>query len=506
MADGAVCLAPNKNAGDWTNVDESDRQRGDRRRRRVELAGGAEGRMQPWEIMIMNAALVYSSVPPSKSPEWRSPRPRTQNCNVGSTILVKPIKHAPQEYAPELLSHFFPYGTQLGLFLNIPRFKESFFQWKHIGHSSRPAPALIYATYLWAIRLSPDERVKQHEHSYLHQAIEESVTILSGSHPDKFLHSIQTEVLLATYFFTKGNFEEGRHRLSKAVLQVFSFNLHKIRSSDPWEQQPTDDETDQRNPVEEGEKILGLWTVLALDKLWAIATTNEPHFKHPTHESVSKVDTPWPPDMEDFEKNLFPQHVRTAGTIHYFIAGVKTDDSGISSRAIEAKAAILWERINFSARTCSANAELFSKRFSHLKALLDDVFGSLPSRDPQTIMRIQPAEQALRWSFANTILNTAAIQLHAPFALADDPNSKKEQITAARAILNMVIAMRGSGREVPHLNPIIGIAWSEASEVLFKEVEFIRFCDTCGIPYEGDECAILYLIQQAVSGFTRLRM
>ena len=44
-------------------------------------------------------------------------------------------------------------------------------------------------------------------------------------------------------------------------------------------------------------------------------------------------------------KGRLPQHVRTAATVLNFLGGVPTPDLGISSRAIEAKAAVLWERV-----------------------------------------------------------------------------------------------------------------------------------------------------------------
>ena len=193
----------------------------------------------------------------------------------------------------------------MGLFLNMPRFRASIMQAHPIGHQSRPAPSLIYATYLWAIRLSQDPSVKAYESAYLHRATQDAATILSGSHPNKILHSIQTEVLLATYFFANGRFFEGKYHLSNAVSTAFSAKLHKIRSSEPLQQQSTSQTgrmPSPRDSVEEGERILALWTVLTLDKAWAVALDSPPNFEHSTHVLATKVDTPWPLEMEEFEQ------------------------------------------------------------------------------------------------------------------------------------------------------------------------------------------------------------
>jgi len=132
-----------------------------------------------------------------------------------------------------------------------------------------------------------------------------------------------------------------------------------------------------RDPVEEGERILGLWTVLTMDKIWSVALEYSPNFEHSTNALATRVDTPWPLEMEDFEqvchsstfssgiersqfsrhlKGRLPQQVRTAATIHNFLGGVPTPDLGISSRAIEAKAAVLWERVAVFVRKWNAGS------------------------------------------------------------------------------------------------------------------------------------------------------
>jgi len=202
---------------------------------------------------------------------------------------------------------FVPHATQLGLFLNIQRFQASFLLNQPIGHSSRPAPALISSTYLWAIRLSHDPNVKSHEQTFLTRATQDAATALSGNHPEKIMHAIQAEVLLATYFFASGRFFEGKYHVTTAVSMVFSAGLHKIRSAVPPPQQGPRSVGDARLPplrdsTEEGERILALWTVLDLDKQWAVALEHTPNYEYSQHPMATKVDTPWPLEMEEFEQ------------------------------------------------------------------------------------------------------------------------------------------------------------------------------------------------------------
>lgn len=162
-----------------------------------------------------------------------------------------------------------------------------------------------------------------------------------------------------------------------------------------------------------------------------------------------------------------------------------TPDIGVSSRAIETKAAILLERVNGFARNCGTSSFFvpftwttnvsncclqshladntvqqdltpFLQEFTNLSTLLDAVVGSLPSLDPQAIVRVQNPEQARRLCVAYTILNAATMRLHAPFAFSGrSETSKHKRLTAARTVLHTIVAVRGRGPG--YLNPIVGV-------------------------------------------------
>ena len=166
------------------------------------------------------------------------------------------------------------------------------------GHPSRPSPALIFSTYLFAIRISNDPLVKSTETAYLTRATQEAGKALSASHPNKVIHSIQAEVLLASYFFSNGRFFEGKYHVANAVSTAITVGLHKLRSSAG----PISPLPPPRDATEEGERIICAWTVFNLDKCWAIALEDSPNFEHSTQSPAAKIDTPWPLDMEEFEQ------------------------------------------------------------------------------------------------------------------------------------------------------------------------------------------------------------
>ena len=122
---------------------------------------------------------------------------------------------------------------------------------------------------------------------------------LSGNHPQKIMHSIQAEILLANYFFSIGRLFEGRYHVSNAASTAISSGLHKLRSSRPVT--PTTLPL-QRDMIEEGERIICAWNVLNLDKCWAVALEDPPNFEFSSHTLAAKIDTPWPLDMDEFEQ------------------------------------------------------------------------------------------------------------------------------------------------------------------------------------------------------------
>jgi Fungal specific transcription factor domain len=236
----------------------------------------------------------------------------------GSTIQDPPRQVAENLYVlfyhdsvdrlliPGRINHFLQFATEFGFFLNIPRFHASMLQNSPIGHPTRPSPALVYSTYLFAIRISDDLLVKPNETAYLSRATQEAATALSGSHPHKVIHSIQAEVLLAIYFFSKGRFFEGKYHVANAVSTTVSAGLHKLRSSGPTSLVTL---PSHRDAIEEGERIICAWNVFNLDKCWAIALNDSPNFEHSTHALAAKIDTPWPLDMDEFEQvSLFIYH------------------------------------------------------------------------------------------------------------------------------------------------------------------------------------------------------
>ena len=203
--------------------------------------------------------------------------------------------------------HLLSNASQFGFFLNIPLFRSSFVLPFPLGHPSRPSPALLSAVYLWGLHLSRSNTLREHESDFLSRALRCASNALSGTHPQKFLHALQAEILLAYYFFRNGRFLEGKYHCSAAASLAISGGLNKIRSGRT--PSPTVDFVRTRCPalppprdaVDEGERINGFWAALILDKCWSVALGSPSNFTD--DETLgTRVDTPWPLDYSVYEQ------------------------------------------------------------------------------------------------------------------------------------------------------------------------------------------------------------
>ncbi|KAF8873966.1 hypothetical protein CPB84DRAFT_1798041 [Gymnopilus junonius] len=460
-----------------------------------------EARIQELQNPATPAAAVKLHQPYTGGPSSAQQPP------VPSPSRTPPIQDPPRHIAENLMSTFLAHAAQVGFFLNVPRFQASFFINQPTG---RPSPALISSAYLWAIRFSHDPSVKVHEAAYLDRATQDAATALSGTHPERIMHTIQAEVLLANYFFASGRFFEGKYHVTTAISMVFSAGLHRIRSATPQQSQTSADNrlSAPRDPTEEGERILALWTVLNLDKTWAIALEERPNFEYSSHALATKIDTPWPLEMEDFEQGRLPPQARTSNTIQNFLNGVATPDLGVSLSAIEAKTAVLWERVATFTRKYQPDSspetmQTLLQEFNNLTSVLESVLRHLPSPDPQALVRVQDVQKARRAGVVYSMLCAAIIRLNVPLAsTGSNAAAKRKMLATARTILEIVLALRSRGPA--YLDPIIGTVWIEASQVVFDEVAFIRSARASGSLPAGsaDDRAMLSLVQQATSAMS----
>lgn len=188
---------------------------------------------------------------------------------------------------------FLLHAQSFGFFINIGRFTNSVLTPE--DDTLPPAPALLSSVLLWGVHLSGSQ-FAQYETFCLAQAVALTAQALSTPHPHGVIQYIQSEVLLAHYFFRHNRMIEGKYHTGAAMSLVFSAGFHKIRSVDPSPSPPSLNTmilAPASDLVEEGERINAFWTVVILNSCWSTRESNILY---------EIVDTPWPLDMQQYSQ------------------------------------------------------------------------------------------------------------------------------------------------------------------------------------------------------------
>lgn len=214
------------------------------------------------------------------------------------------------------MDRFFAHASEFGFFLDVSRiYSGAFIPHPYIGtpNVTRPSQGLLRTIFLWGAHLSPSSHPPAREHEYMLRALAETATSLSSEHPQKVLQTIQAEVLLAYYFFRIGHCLEARRHATSAASLTLGAGLHRLRASGSAENVPIAFMStgpiylpEARDPIEQGERINGFWTVVMLCKILNIVFVEAVGSVCGIFESPGlNIDTPWPLDMESYNDVSF---------------------------------------------------------------------------------------------------------------------------------------------------------------------------------------------------------
>ncbi|CAL1711177.1 unnamed protein product [Somion occarium] len=306
-----------------------------------------------------------------------------------------------------LVQAFLTYAEDLGCFLNVPRLlAHTEFMLSNVVNGSQDP--LLNTIYLWGSILRGDHN----ESHFLERALHNLPKAYACNHPN-ILQIIQTEVLLANYFFYGNRFVEARAHLSAAVSTTLTHRFHKIRSANEVISRTLDltDIDTQLLPaldsVEEGERIHAFW-----------------------------IETPWPLTAQVFQAGHVGDEYRGNRTIQRFLNEpiVNNTPSVLSTLALRAQATALLDRAKWLSSTCSADLALLNihqNAFNMLDAQIEDFILSLP---PLDVLRIHPPAQTRSLVTTHMVARMAIMQLHIAFADTDVTASIKA-LSASKAII-----------------------------------------------------------------------
>ncbi|KAF9005320.1 hypothetical protein BDZ89DRAFT_1168952 [Hymenopellis radicata] len=371
----------------------------------------------------------------------------------------------PMQMRAMLIDSFLAHASEFGFFLHGPRFRQSALGHHSVGHPSRPLPALLSTAYLFGAALSGNAAVAAHHGAQLSRALAQVATSLSGNHPQKVMHTVQAEFLLAYFLFSSGRFLEGKYHISVAISLSVGAGLHKIRSSDG---RCTHGLAPPHDSIEEGERIDACWTGLIVDQCWAVALAAPPNL-------TCQTDMPWPLEVEDYERGGFAPNARGSFTVQTFLKGGRAmAGNEHSTKALLSKAALLWERSNecvsnWKAEMNPTESNQFYASYNTIDKLLEELRNSLT---PPTQLANRTAAKMRALFLAHSVTYAAIIQLHGIFARSN-AQCKQKVMSAAKTVFRMVCSVNlGSMTQI--INPVIGAVWTSASQFLLEEIAHLK--------------------------------
>ncbi|KAE9401236.1 hypothetical protein BT96DRAFT_974902 [Gymnopus androsaceus JB14] len=395
---------------------------------------------------------------------------RIQELESGETSTTP--NDIPPVHSQMLLHSFMQRSCGVGFFLDKERFKKSL---ALNADGEMPTFALLNTSYLWGMLFSSSANPPEQEAVLVSRALQSSAHALSEYHPQKVLQCIQSEVLLANYFYRAGRTLEGKYHITAAASLVLSSGAHKIRTSSPdtsgylatFNVNPLSEPSDA---IEEGERINAFWAVLTLDAFWNTAHGVPSSITYTS--PMARVDTPWPRIMEEYTRAPFDPGFRSSHTIERFLSGILDYSIPDSPKANFPRAAILFERATFT------GIRLFNNPHSEQSQAS---FSSLDSLIQRFLAGLLPPDRAfsgapLDYQFCMyTLAHAAVIQLHLPFA-SQNNISRTRIFTAAKAIVNLNDTW-GYVLEEEYINPMLAVIWTIACKVFMDESIQIQYAE-----------------------------
>ncbi|KAH8108078.1 hypothetical protein BXZ70DRAFT_914071 [Cristinia sonorae] len=417
--------------------------------------------------------------PPPNAPKLvgSSHKPSASSSSLATMVSASIVPDDPESEVHQavigiLIGIFVPHASQVGFFMNIPRFLDAAYIPNPAVRRATLSPALLDCVLLWGAHFSNNHSLKIHEPTLLSRAVG---SLASGkSLHDRTIQTIQAEVLLANYFFCQSRMLEGTYHCSAAVALALSCKLNRVRSASPPESLSAPGMfalAPPRDTVEEGERINAFWAAYIVDRCWSAAQGS-----HANDVFVGvQIDTPWPQEMGAYEEGVLTADLRSYNTVNMFlndpISDVPYDTR--SMLALRAKAATLFERATRLASQWShaiPDFDGFYVQVYQLDAVLRSFAASLPSLDrPEVSENIELAAHLL---VTRTYVLVAAIRLHnhleAPLTSSIE---ERPDLIAAKEAADAIDSVRLS--ELPFLDPILAMLWSVIARVFIDNLKLV---------------------------------
>ncbi|KAI0279936.1 hypothetical protein BGY98DRAFT_966524 [Russula aff. rugulosa BPL654] len=341
----------------------------------------------------------------------------------------------------------------------------------HIAQELRPIPALINVVYLWGILIIKNNDLRHHEPILASRVASQLGSAISTTPSHQILQVIQAKILLVDYLFSIGHFAAALHEAHSASSLAVASGLHKIRTAQPIPAHTSFiDRIDltlqePRDQIEEGERINAFWAVFFMDRCLSVMF-GPPLVISDMDAPGMQIDTPWPLEMETYERGQIYPNMRTSGTVRSFFSGINNGWPWENHNPLTqlSKAAALFERAARLAATWRPEIQNIGSFYSDFVAAdqrIDEF-----KRQLTPIDRVSSQNVPLL-HLAYCLCNGATIQLHATFS-SQNTGSRAKCLSAAMAIVRANQAAQV--QEYVFTSAILGSLWAASGRVIVSEI------------------------------------
>ncbi|KAF7792786.1 hypothetical protein EIP86_003885 [Pleurotus ostreatoroseus] len=444
---------------------------------------------------IVTTAASGSSVMSSPSSPAPVAGPSTTGAGPSSPVQQAHSGTLPQGSQPTvqdtqiMVTAFTPHASQVGFFMNIPRFMQLFYTPQR---SREPfVESLLSTVCLWGSRLSRSAALSAFEEALLARAVHlvSGSLFLANTKPrgHAIIGVIQAEVLLSNYFFTLGRFLEAKYHCSAAASLTISCRLNDLGNrQDPRSHGGLAMDL-VRSPdlglapietidsVQAGEQVDAFWTVFILDKMWAVALGAASSITDQI-TGGTPISTPWPLSMEAYEKGERAAFDDGASPFQNFLSVASTADgvSGLTALALRARASVLFSRASLLASQYQDDMPN-TNEFWHEFNKLDSLINAFITAFPQVIVASRGGRERL---VAGTIARVAVIQLHVRF-VREQTRSRQRCLMAANEIVTSVQDIKRDN--LGFLDPIMAVSIQTDKGVPDADSRFAADPDTAHV-------------------------
>ncbi|TDL21883.1 hypothetical protein BD410DRAFT_282953 [Rickenella mellea] len=413
-----------------------------------------------------HAAYLEAQTRRTSRPDIRN-QPNERHSSSSGSVGSLLLRQMHPEVSRMLVTLFVERGELTGFALDKSRFYEQFNL--PASNPNSPHPALLSSIYVWAFRLLNSNAFSGILPLYVNEAKRALASTINHRSSHARIQAIQSQVLLAAFFYSNGRVVEGHYHATGAVTMSFSAGLHRELASSAGSPSSSPNLAPgtmlsippPRDAIEAAERTRLFWAVYTLDACWSVAAGSSSNIREGGNPNTT-IKTPWPLSNEEFRSRSLSQSVASGNIIQEFLSNPSAMQGGryTSSITLRAQASVLLKlatRLGESSN--SDDTQRGMNEFRDMARFVSSFIDNLPSINGQSELESVILMTNL---VTRSLAHTAEIHLHVG-RLGSIPGSLTACVNSALAILDIMEHIVAEESDL--MDPAIVVSWTAAARI-----------------------------------------